>query len=201
MEPGRKVGPASGPGDLPASLHDTRRSTLREANERAQASFDARQGLGATEDSQVRWRDRALAERHYAADLPATPGPPAQLSRTGFTVRATEGDATALLDFQRAESLAFVGACDAAVVEHLFEAFDVDCDNVLSRAEGEKLLLTWLRDAQVHLPAVLHSLVAGLVACKISTALALSRDLRADSWGAADTSAAGFAYDEDVESS
>jgi len=136
--------------------------------------------------------DRAQGVARYYAHFPVE-------EAVRVTEHAVEGDAAALLDFQRAESLAFVGAYDSAVVEHLFEVFDVDCDNVLSRAEGEKLLLAWLRDAQVHLLAVLHSLVAGLVACKISTALALACDPRADSWGGADTSSAGFAFDEDVE--
>ena len=79
------------------------------------------------------------------------------------------------LAFQKAEQLAFVDSYDRCVIANLFDAFDRDCDGVLSADEGRTLLIHWLKGAHLHLLPVLHSLVAGLTCCKIRTALVLAK--------------------------
>ena len=85
------------------------------------------------------------------------------------------GPASALLDLQTTQRLAFLSAFDFSVMGNLFDAFDVDGDGMLSQTEGEKLLIQWLKGAQLHLLSVLEKLVAGLVTCKIRIGLAMSR--------------------------
>jgi len=110
--------------------------------------------------------DRARAIEGYYAHFPVA-------EAISLTHQAIGGATEALLAFQHAQHVSFVGAYDEKRIENVFDVFDVDCDGFLSPSEGLALLALWLKGALVHEQEVLHSLVAGLISCKTRMALAL----------------------------